>query len=143
MITQRLANKDLLDAIEHQNVGLVLELLRQGADVNAASQNGWTPLMLAILFGSENLVKLLLNNGADPNLSTASEENPCRSPLAVAISNGRVEMVKLLILHNANTQSISCGEQTALKLAHKLALRPSHRENMADIIKMLEENETV
>jgi ankyrin repeat protein len=146
MITQQPANKDLLDAVQHQNLHLVPELIRHGADVNAASQNGWTPLMLAILHDSRSLAKLLLDNGADPNLTTASEENPCRSPLAVAISNGRVEMVKLLMTHDVDTQSISGGEQTALTLARKLALRPPlhafYGENMADIIKLLEHSET-
>jgi len=145
MITQQPANKDLLDAVQHQNLDLVPELIRHGADVNAASQNGWTPLMLAILHDAQSLAKLLLDNGADPNLTTASEENPCRSPLAVAVSNGRLEMVKLLIMHDVDTQNISGGEQTALTLARKLAPRPPlhvfYGENMANIIKLLEQVE--
>jgi len=41
-------------------------LLEKGADVNAASPNGSTPLMMAAQYGSEDNVKLLLAGGADP-----------------------------------------------------------------------------
>ena len=41
-------------------------LLEKGADVNAASPNGSTPLMMAAQYGSEDSVKLLLASGADP-----------------------------------------------------------------------------
>ncbi len=45
---------------------LVSLLLEKGADVNAASPNGSTPLMMAAQYGSEDSVKLLLAAGADP-----------------------------------------------------------------------------
>ena len=41
-------------------------LLEKGADVNAVSPNGSTPLMMAAQYGSEDSVKLLLAGGADP-----------------------------------------------------------------------------
>ena len=40
--------------------------MEKGADVNAASPNGSTPLMMAAQYGSEDGVKLLLAGGADP-----------------------------------------------------------------------------
>jgi ankyrin repeat protein len=45
---------------------LVLLLLERGAEVDAASPNGSTPLMMAAQYGSEDSVKLLLDRGADP-----------------------------------------------------------------------------
>lgn len=45
----------------------VVELLiERGADVNAGSPNGSTPLMMAARYGSEDSVALLLARGADP-----------------------------------------------------------------------------
>ena len=41
-------------------------LIDRGADLNAASPNGSTPLMMAAQYGSEDSVKLLLERGADP-----------------------------------------------------------------------------
>lgn len=41
-------------------------LLDRGADIEAASPNGTTPLMMAAQYGSEASVDLLLKRGADP-----------------------------------------------------------------------------
>lgn len=45
---------------------IVQLLMEKGADVNAASPNGSTPLMMAAQYGNEESVKLLLAGGADP-----------------------------------------------------------------------------
>jgi hypothetical protein len=64
----------LLEAFERTDI--VSILLAAGADVNATSRKegdllrGMTPLMLAALFGDENLVQLLLDKGADVNAKT-------------------------------------------------------------------------
>ena len=41
-------------------------LADRGADLNAASPNNTTPLMMAAQYGSEDSVRLLLDRGADP-----------------------------------------------------------------------------
>jgi len=131
-------NQELLDAVQRRDLDLVVALKAKRGDVNAASRNGWTPLMLAILNNTLPLAKWLLTNGADPNLTTASEENSCRSPLVVAIRNGRRDMVELLIKHDVQ-RNTDCRDQTSpLDLARKLTLRPMHQEEMKKIVTLLE-----
>lgn len=48
------------------NTGLVRWLLERGAQVDAESPNGTTPLMLAAQHAPESTVDLLLERGADP-----------------------------------------------------------------------------
>jgi ankyrin repeat protein len=45
---------------------LVQFLLERGAEVDAASPNGSTPLMMAAQYGAEDSVTLLIGRGADP-----------------------------------------------------------------------------
>ena len=55
---------------EPQAVTLLLE---RGADVNALSPNGSTPLMMAAQYGAEDSVKILLARGADARLRNQRE----------------------------------------------------------------------
>ena len=51
----------------------VTRLLERGADVNAASPNGSTPLMMAAQYGPEDSVNILLARGADVRLRNQRE----------------------------------------------------------------------
>ena len=51
-----------------QHAQIVKLLLEHSAYIDAASPNGSTPLMLAARYGSETIVQLLLQEGADPTL---------------------------------------------------------------------------
>lgn len=132
-------DKELRASVEEADGSMILQWLERGADVNAGSENGWTPLMLAVLRGSPAIVKLLLEHGADPNLATQSEENPSRTALAVAISNGRLEAVQALVARGADIDARGPDGLIPVELAQKLARRPFHQEKIAAIALLLEE----
>ena len=58
---------DLIWAAYQGDLSKVKTLLGQGADVNKADKNGYTPLFSASLIGHVELIKLLLVAGADVN----------------------------------------------------------------------------
>ena len=70
----------------------VLRLLNKGADINAQTTEGVTALMYAVQNGHENVVKILLLNGADPDLK------PYNDPpaLIVAASNMAINGINLI-----------------------------------------------
>lgn len=64
---QIMLNENLLTAIQKRAIDIVESLISQGADVNYSTMQGNTPLTFAISAGNMDILKLLLQNGADPN----------------------------------------------------------------------------
>lgn len=93
-----------------------LDLIVKGADVNA--------LQAASFGGYQEIVKLLLNNGADVNAQGGEYGNA----LYAASDGGHQEIVKLLLENGANAQGGEHGN--ALQAASFRGLyRPQQREN--------------
>lgn len=65
---QTLQDMQLRAAIQDGRRAEAISLLQAGADVNGRTSGGYTPLMLAASAGDLELVKLLLQRGADPTL---------------------------------------------------------------------------
>jgi len=89
------------------------QLIRAGANVNAANDLGVTPLWAASLNGSPALVKRLLEAGANPNAALLSGE----TPLMVASRSGNAEAVEALLAKGANPDARGARGQSALMWA--------------------------
>jgi ankyrin repeat protein len=61
-------------AIHKNQPGSVRVLLELGADVDAPSPHGVTPLMMAAGYGYDAIVRILLDHHADPSLKDAKGE---------------------------------------------------------------------
>lgn len=61
-------NTELLDAVKSGDKEEVCELLEAGANVELRDEDGWTPLMWAVLQKSVDLVELMVRYGANPSL---------------------------------------------------------------------------
>jgi len=57
------------------NLELIELLVNKGADANAKSSGGETPLMKAIAFDNADAAKCLLEHGADPELENSMNRN--------------------------------------------------------------------
>jgi len=89
----------------------------KGGDVNAAATNGsgYNALTGAVTSGHTEIVKWLLENGADPNYRYANNY----SPLLNAAANGHLEILKLLIAHGADLHAKTNDGKTALAFAEE------------------------
>lgn len=80
--------------------------------VNSHSNDGFTPLGLAVFFGHPETVNALLDAGADVNL--ASQESMKVTPLASASAARQFEIARTLIEHGANVNARASNDFTPL-----------------------------
>ena len=113
-------------AAQDKDPNAALTLIHAGANVNAAADDGTTPLAIA---ESDDVVSALLAKGANPSVGQplcsartvgiawlliqhGAEINSDRSPLSAAIQDNRIDVAKFLIdqgarlsVHSGNTMS--------------------------------------
>ena len=93
------ADRALLDAAKKGNIETVKQHLADGADVNAKSKFGRTPLHHAAVDGRKEIAELLIAQGADVNEKIADGY----TPLDKAINYNQSEITELLRKHGAKT----------------------------------------
>ena len=89
----------------------VAEFIAKGEPVDAFNHDGVTALTCACNQKHPNVVKLLLENGADPNLATTK----CQTPISLSISKNDAESVALLIKAGAAPGPVALHEACGKK----------------------------
>lgn len=112
----------------HRN--MALRLIERGAEVDARSTNAMknTALHAAAAGRKPELVKLLLEEGANPN---ATQEGGWTA-LHGAAQNGDRDIVETLVAHGANLKARAANNQSALDLALQKG-----REEIAGLLEQL------
>ncbi|KAJ7993746.1 hypothetical protein DPEC_G00257880 [Dallia pectoralis] len=98
-------------ACKKGDLSLVKSLIEAGLSVNQSDNAGWTPLQEASAAGFEDVVRVLLQAGAD-----------CRgleglTSLHDAAASGQYEVVKLLLQYGSNPHDRNAVGQTAVEIA--------------------------
>ncbi len=106
--TSALENYSNQDGIQEIN-----NLTSKG-NVNAKNKNGWTSLMIASYYGYTNLVKALIEDGADVN----EKNNDGVTALMWASSEGHNDIVTQLINSKADVNAKNKRNATALSWAN-------------------------
>ena len=86
-------------AAESGNIEAVKQAIADGADVNARSEFGYTPLHFAAQNSRREIAELLIANGADVNAKNESGN----TPLDKAINFNRTEIADLIRKHGGKT----------------------------------------
>jgi len=125
-------------AVEMHSVEVAKLLIEHGADLEARSWEGWTPLVYSFQAGwylDLPMIKLLLDSGANPNAVPADgpHEVPedeqggwmTNTPLMYACESSFIEdspwslvdVVRLLLRHGADPNRVNGNGETALSLS--------------------------
>jgi ankyrin repeat protein len=90
-------------------------LIKAGALVNSPSRNelNATPLHSAVAASHTRIVKLLLNNDADPNV----REQGGYTPLHAAAQNGHSDIIRILLFNGANLNILSQDGKLPIDMA--------------------------
>ncbi len=104
---------NLVESVLKGNHANVLHLIKRGADPNAKAEGGMTALMYAAEQGDTMLVKLLVLNGADLELTFIEGT----SPLQIAVLNHHFEVTHFLLEKGADPDHQDDLKGTALLYA--------------------------
>jgi ankyrin repeat protein len=125
----KVRDKDGWTALHHATLGGVHDdvmrlLIRAGADVNARTPGGETPLMFSAMKGKVEEVRALVEAGADVNAANGLGE----TALIMAADRGHSEeeaeaVTELLLRAGADANAKDSSGQTAMRLA-KESKRP-------------------
>jgi len=86
--------------------------LALGENVNSTDESGLSPLIMSCQIGAVNMVKLLLEKGADPNYSTEGID-----ALLISILKEQPSCLSLLIKHGAQVNRSYMDDGSALLMA--------------------------
>jgi ankyrin repeat protein len=116
LLLHRGAQLDIHSAAMTGDEARIRTLLAADASLaKALSHDGWTPLHLAAFFGHTGAAKALIDNGAPVN--ERSTNGMANLPLHAAAAGRKVDMVVLLIEHDAAVNARQHGGWTALHAA--------------------------
>ena len=122
------SQRELIEAVRRGNVGTVTNILRNGFNGQFRDREGWSPLHRAAEGGNLEILKKLLNNGADVNDKNEGNGN---NALMVASEEGHEEIVQELIKRGADVNAINDEQKSALYLASNNGKRDAAAELLA------------
>jgi ankyrin repeat protein len=99
---------DLFRALGSHDNETARRLVEAGADLGARDEGGVTPLMFAVFSNNHDGARILLEQGADPDVRAATPERPS------AIFFADADMIDLLVRHGADLELRTAQGQTPL-----------------------------
>lgn len=110
---------ELIGQAGYGDLEKVKKALAAGADINGVA-SGRTALQQAAEKGQTAVIRLLLEKGADPNVTTTYN---AETPLVIAVENADAQALKLLVAKGARADQVDKRGETQLHLAARRGWR--------------------
>jgi hypothetical protein len=103
----------LMQAILDNAPDAAEDAIAAGANVNAPDEDGEQPLCIAAYEGNDEVVRVLLEHGADPSIRNEFDE----PVLVTASMEGHLAVVRQLVEHGADIGQTDFDGHTAIQIA--------------------------
>ena len=131
LYSHQLYAKKMLQAIEQEDISTIVQLAKSPIGNLNCKSTIWIaevmseectpmPLQAACMQGNPEIVKILLENGANPNCTYWDRTRDYGTPLSLAVSSQsdqRLELIQLLLTYGANPNYESFDESDVLSCA--------------------------
>ncbi len=125
--------RDFIDACRFGFAGEVAEMLSTGVDMDIRDSDGWAPLHIVCLHGYTDLVRLLIEEGADVNARTTNEW--AHTPLHLACRYSGVPIVRLLLEKGADPNARNKENKSPLDVVVGCLHYDPTREEILDLFR--------
>ncbi|XP_034949608.1 ankyrin-1-like [Chelonus insularis] len=92
---------------------IMQSLLKHNVDIEAADEEGRTPLIEACIYGNVVAVKVLLDNHANPNVTNHCGQTPLHF-ICFGETESTLKIIQLLLKHNADIEAVDEEGRTPL-----------------------------
>jgi len=125
-------SNDFKNALKQGDLSSVENLIQRGARVNKEWEDGDTPLSIAICNENLDLIKYLVEHGANINQKYGKDDD---TPLHDAVIMGNKNIVKYLVRKGAHVNRKNYQEKTPIDIAEDLCKQiPEFDRNIIEIL---------
>ncbi len=117
--TDAKGNSVLKTALNHHRYPFIIPLIKHGADISFTNENQETLLHFAVLRGNKQMLESILNR---KELDVNAPDKNGNTPLHLAVMKEKIELIDLLLAHDANPLVQNKMHQSSLDLGHKTSL---------------------
>jgi hypothetical protein len=111
-----IVNQQLLVSAANGDTKEVIKAIQTGADLNAQDANGFTPLHCAVYNNYLDVVRILVNSGANINVKDVKIHEGW-TPVHYASARGRLDILKALLQSSQDPHILNQSNQTPTDLA--------------------------
>jgi methionyl-tRNA formyltransferase len=103
---------DLFEGAKTNDMDAASESIKYGANINARRGNGWTPTIVAAFNGSKEVLKLLIDKGADVNLTNYKGTTPLMYAMTYYENSGQRYSFDLLLNNGAKLELVDIHQKS-------------------------------